>query len=138
MRKTAILLLPLGLAYAYAVIALGHTSAVYYDSEQYVAYGRNLLDSGAYGIIAGVPDTHREPGYGAYLAGGFAFLRAIGLVPDLAAVSDVARIFWVKVAQALTLFGAAAFAASSLPPRVRRIFFALLSPARAAGLSPPA
>src|SRR4051812_36162658 len=120
MRRTS-LFLALGLAYAFCMIALGRVSAVYFDAEQYFAYAKNLAETGVYGVIPGVPDMHREPGYGVFLSALFALVRLLGLTPDLASLLDPARIFWVKAAQAFLLylsFGLAAFR-GELPRRAR-------------------
>jgi hypothetical protein len=127
MRKTALFLL-LGLVYAYAVISLGHASAVYYDARQYFDYAKNLLETGTYGLVPGQPDIHREPGYGVYLAALLAAVKGAGFAPSLEAISSPEKIFWVKLLQAYVLFLSAALCAfhGALPERVRRPFFFLV------------
>lgn len=126
------LFLLLGVTYAFAVTSLGKSAGVFFDSQQYVSYGRNWLATGVYGDTPGVPDMNREPGYGTFLAGVFFLVKQTGLVGDLAAIAEPGNIFWARLAQAFLLFSCAGFCAfgGGLPARLRRPFFllAILSP----------
>lgn len=130
--KAIPLFLLAGLAYAWLVTSLGEVSAAYFDSLQYLQYGRNLLEQGIYGFQSGEPDMNREPGYGVFLAGLLWLVKSLGLVRDLAAAAEPANVIWLKTIQAYVLFLSAAACAflGAFPARVRKPFFlvVILSP----------
>lgn len=107
-----------GMLYALVVTSAGEVSGAYFDSLQYLQYGKNLLLHGVYGYQAGVADMNREPGYGTYLG---ALMLLVGY-----------DTFWIKALQAFTLFVCAGTCAAwgGLPRRLRKPFFflAILSP----------
>ncbi len=130
MRKSLFfsLFLAAGLAYSFLAISLGETSAAYFDSLQYLQYGRNLLEQGIYGYQPGVADMNREPTYGVYLAGLIGLAKGLGLITDFSALQAPENVFWLKFFQAFVLFlsaGACSFW-GALPRRVQKPFFLLV------------
>lgn len=95
-------LLPGLLCALYAIlVALTASPNLNDEAEAYFNYGRNLLDTGTYGVVAGVPDDLREPGYGFFLAAAMAPARLF--------LSEQAAILrWLVLVQA-SLFAGAAF-----------------------------
>jgi hypothetical protein len=86
----------------YAIIVVFTASPNLNDeAEAYFNYGRNLLDTGTYGVVAGVPDDFREPGYGFFLAAAIAPAR-----PFLSGQEAMLR--WLVLVQA-SLFACAVF-----------------------------
>lgn len=126
------LFLVFGLAYAYWATSLGQVSSAYFDSLQYLGYGRSLLESGVYGSVLGVPDMNREPGYGFYLAALISLASWVSGIQDFSQLEVPANVFWLKLFQAMVLFLTAGLCAfkGSLPSRLRWPFFllVLLSP----------
>lgn len=120
------------IAYAVAASSLGQISGAYFDSEQYIHYGWNLLESGQYGATIGRPDMNREPAYAAYLAGLLWTLKLFGANLSVQSLLKPDHLFFVKGLQALTLFLCAGFTAfrAQLPVRLQWPFFllAILSP----------
>lgn len=96
------LLLPGLLCALYAfVVVLTANPNLNDEAEAYFNYGRNLLDTGTYGVVAAVPDDLREPGYGVFLAAAMAPAR-------LFVSEQAAMLRWLVLVQA-SLFAAAAF-----------------------------
>lgn len=66
MKKYIILTL-ISILYALLLSLVANTDLMN-DSGQYYKYAQNLVQTGVYGLEPGVPDAHREPGYGVFLS----------------------------------------------------------------------
>ncbi len=116
-----------GAVYAWAATSLGSVSSAYFDSAQYLQYGKNLIEEGYYGFHT-KPDMNREPGYGIYLAGIIFISKITGLIKDLSSLSEPHNVFWIKWIQSLFLYLVAGICAfrCGFPNRLQKPFFFLL------------
>lgn len=125
MRKLSLLALA-GVLYA-LLVAASSQSELFFDSVQYHAYARNLIETQTYGEEPGVPDMNREPGYGVFLAILAVMFKALGVIANADGLKAPQALFWVKFTQGALMFATAAAAALAAPwpKRLRTALFAL-------------
>ncbi len=114
-----------------AITELASVPTLENESEAYLGYGQNLLHTHTYGVVPGVSDDYREPGYGIFLALAnsplFVAEKIFGLSLD-----QSQQLHWLIFIQAAFFLVALGFflAYSELPEPVKGafVFLALLSP----------
>ena len=113
--------------YVFLVLSLGEIR-LWQDSLEYFSYATSLLQTGVYGILPGVPDMNREPGYSVFFAGVIWILKFFHLIQNYEEASQPVALRFVVIFQAALLFLSAYLAAfrAGLQGRVRPILFGLL------------